>query len=224
MDAENGARKASVQVWDWPLRAFHWLLATDLVALFVTPELGGNWMEWHKRAGYFALGLLSFRIVWGFVGGQHARFAGFLRGPRAILAYVRGGLARTAGHNPLGALSVLAMLAALSFQAITGLFANDDIMLEGPFAAMIGKETSDLVSGWHKFNGNVILALIALHLTSIAFYFAVKKRNLVTPMITGRDHVPGPAPRAAPAWLAPILMTAIAAALYVLLTHAWPPR
>ena len=102
-----------IRVWDLPTRLFHWALATLVCGSFVTIKLGGAWMVWHERIGYAVLSLVTFRLVWGFVGGRYARFASFVRGPSAVLAYLRGQGSHSPGHNPLGALSVLAMLAAV---------------------------------------------------------------------------------------------------------------
>jgi len=215
----SGEQRAQL-VWDWPLRLFHWLLVIAVIVLFVTGKLGGNWMEWHKRAGYFALGLIAFRLLWGFVGGYHARFVNFVRGPAAILAYVRTGVANTAGHNPLGALSVLAMLLVLGLQAVSGLFSNDDIMLEGPYAAMIGKEMSDLLTKLHKLNGDVILVLVGLHVAAVVFWSAIKKRTMIGPMFSGRKVTKEPVPQIKlPAWRAPLAMAAAAATIYLLLVR-----
>jgi len=210
-------------VWDWPLRLFHWLLVLAIAILFVTGKLGGNWMEWHKRTGYVVLGLVFFRLIWGVAGGYYARFANFVRGPRAVLAFVRGRHGESqmrrghAGHNPLGALSVLAMLLAIALQAGTGLFANDDILLEGPYASLVSKELSDWLTGVHKINSNVILGLIALHLIAIAFYFFRRKTNLVMPMLTGRKLMAIDAPQASrPAWLAALAILVSAASVYLM--------
>lgn len=172
-------------VWDLPLRLFHWLLAILVVAAIATATIGGNALEWHMRAGYGILVLLIFRLLWGIWGGHHARFASFVRGPGAVLAYLRGEIAAGAGHNPLGALSVLAMLAVLFAQAVMGLFANDDIFTEGPLYKLVSKETSDWLTGLHKQNLYLIGGLIALHLSAVFYYLLAKRDNLIRPMITG---------------------------------------
>jgi cytochrome b len=134
--------------------------------------------------GLTILGLLVFRIIWGFIGSTYARFTQFVRGPAAIRAYLRGewhGL----GHNPLGALSVLALLGVLMLQAGTGLFANDDIAFEGYLVPLIGSELSSKITGIHKLLETVLLLLVAAHVGAIVFYIRVKKHNLVQPMLTG---------------------------------------
>lgn len=178
-----------VKVWDWPLRAFHWLLVLAVVAATATGELGGSWIDWHGRAGLAILGLLAFRIVWGFVGSTHSRFAQFFPTPARLLAYARG-VWQGAGHNPLGALSVLALLAVLAAQVGTGLFANDDIAFEGPLTALIDKSLSDKLTAWHSRIFYALATLVGLHVASIAFYVRVKRKNLILPMITGHRHVP----------------------------------
>jgi cytochrome b len=201
----------SIRVWDLPVRLFHWLLVLSIIGLFVTQELGGNWMEWHKRLGFFVLGLVLFRLMWGVVGNQHARFLSFVRGPSAVLAYMRNiknpSAKRYLGHNPMGALSVIAFLVVITFQAATGLFADDDIMMSGPYANAVSKEISDLLTKIHKLNSNVIIGLVVLHLAAIGFYFFIKRDNLVKPMITGEksgadgDLQPVLPENARPIWL-----------------------
>jgi cytochrome b len=181
------AEPGSVLVWDWPLRVFHWLLATSITVSFATHYLGIEWFEWHRRAGYVALVLVAFRLVWGLVGPRHSRFSSFLRGPRAVLDYVRGRAPRpAAGHNPVGAISVVAFLVVVGAQAATGLFANDEIANAGPFYGWITQETSNRVTGWHELGSNLLLGLIALHLLAIAWYDIVRRAGLVRTMWTGR--------------------------------------
>ena len=213
-----------VRIWDLPVRLFHLLLVLLVIALFVTGKLGGNWLEWHKRAGFSVLGLVTFRIIWGFAGSHHARFANFVRGPKTMLAYLKS-LANKdaphyAGHNPLGAISVLAMLTLLLVQAILGLFSNDDVMLEGPYAVMVSKALSDQLTGLHKLNGDFILVLIGLHLVAIAFAYFYKKENLIVPMFTGDKKLSATDAISAgqrPAWLAWLIGVCVAIATYLLL-------
>lgn len=171
-------------VWDIPTRLFHWSLAILVVGAFVTAKTGGNAMIWHGRLGLAILGLLAFRIVWGFVGSTYARFVTFVRGPGAIMAYLRGAW-QGQGHNPLGALSVLALLGILGLQAATGLFANDDIAFNGYLAPLVGSDLSGQITGIHRLLENALIVLVVLHISAIVFYARVKKHNLVKPMLTG---------------------------------------
>lgn len=172
------------RVWDLPTRLFHWALVALVAAAFVTESIGGNAMAWHGRVGLAILGLLVFRIVWGFAGSTYARFAQFVRGPAAIRAYLKGEW-QGQGHNPVGAFSVLALLGILVAMAATGLFANDDIAYEGYLYQLVGSELSGRITGIHKFVSNILIALLVLHVGAIAFYARVKKHNLVKPMLTG---------------------------------------
>jgi len=171
-------------VWDLPTRLFHWLLVACVLAAFVTAKIGGATMVWHGRLGLAILGLLVFRLVWGFAGSTYARFARFVRGPAAIRAYLKGEW-HGQGHNPLGALSVLALLGAFLLQAATGLFANDDIAFEGYLQPLVGSELSSRITGIHRLLEKALLLLVALHVGAIVFYARVRKHNLVKPMLTG---------------------------------------
>lgn len=188
-----------VRVWDLPTRLFHWLLAlcvvTSLLTGFFDGILGKSTFTWHQRAGYCAVGLVAFRLVWGFVGGTYARFASFLKGPGAIARYLAswragGNGEPTLGHNPLGGWSVMAMLAALGTQAVTGLFLSlEDYGFQAPLAKYVSGATSDRLNALHGWIAWVVIALVALHLGAILFYAVVKKTNLVTAMVTGFRRV-----------------------------------
>jgi cytochrome b len=213
-----------VRIWDLPTRICHWALAACVGGAFVTQAIGGNAMVWHGRCGLAVLGLLTFRIVWGFAGSTYARFAQFVRGPAAIRAYLRGEW-QGAGHNPLGALSVLALLATLAWLATTGLFANDDIAFNGPLYALADKELSDRLTALHKLAEPALMLLVLLHIAAIAWYVRVRKDNLVKPMITGwKDDAPSTVPAAAGgSLLAFIVALALAAAAVTAASGAMLP-
>lgn len=179
-------------VWDLPVRFFHWALVLLIGFSWLSGEM--DWMEWHLYSGYAVLALILFRIVWGFVGSTHARFSDFLYGPSAIIRYIRTLPSRTAaqfaGHNPLGGISVVLILVCVLVQAGTGMFANDDILTEGPLYKHVTKELSDWLTTIHKYNINVLLALIAVHVGAVLYYLFYKKENLVKPMFTGRKNLP----------------------------------
>ena len=183
--------KQRIRVWDLPTRLFHWLLVALVLAAVITGQLGGALIPWHGRLGLAILGLLGFRLIWGFIGSTHARFYNFFPGPGRLLAYLRGQW-RGVGHNPLGALSVFALLAILGLQAITGLFANDDIAFQGPLTALVDAEFSQWLTRIHRLNFNLLLALVGLHVNAILFYTLVKKDSLIKPMITGLKEVEEP--------------------------------
>lgn len=179
-----------VRVWDPALRAFHWLLAILVTANWLLGQFGPNVMTLHFWLGYAILALLAFRLVWGFIGPRSARFVTFLRGPSAILAYLRGMFRRDPshwpGHNPLGALSVIAMLAVLLAQVGTGLISDPlDYVNVGPLADQVSSATARKAVGWHRLGGNLIFLLVVLHVAIILFYRLWKNEDLVRPMITG---------------------------------------
>ncbi len=152
-------------------------------------------MEWHRYCGYALLGLIVFRLYWGVAGSTSARFQSFVRGPGTILTYLHTlpGRAspKSAGHNPLGALSVLALLALLSTEVVLGLFSVDvDGIESGPLAAWISFDAGRTCATWHHLVFNGLLWLIGLHLAAIVFYAAYKRDNLVAPMIHGRKVLP----------------------------------
>ena len=193
---DSPQRTGTVQVWDLPLRIFHWALVLAIVAAYVTAEFGGSeWAQWHGRIGAVVLALLVFRLVWGFIGTHHARFASFAPTPSRIAAYLRGRWQR-AGHNPLGALSVFALLFVVAAQVTTGLFANDDIAFAGPWSDWVSQSTSDRLTGWHQQIFYVLAGFIGLHLVAILFYLLIRKSNLVSPMITGKQAVVAAPPAA----------------------------
>jgi cytochrome b len=174
------------RIWDLPTRLFHWSLVGAIAFAVVTGKIGGNWIEWHGRSGLFILGLIIFRVIWGFVGSPTARFANFIRGPNAVKAYLMGKW-QGIGHNPLGALAVIALLTLTAIQVFSGLFANDDIAFAGPLAPLVSTELSGQITGAHVWLFNSLLAVIGLHVAAIVFYARVKKNNLVLPMITGNQ-------------------------------------
>ncbi|MBU3029605.1 cytochrome b/b6 domain-containing protein [Paracoccus marinaquae] len=188
MSLQGEARR--VRVWDPALRVFHWLLAALVILNWLLGQFGPDIMTLHFLTGFAILALLVFRVIWGFVGPEPARFASFIRGPRAILDYLRHLGSRQPsnwpGHNPLGALSVVAMLLALFFQVGTGLISDpDDFINVGPLADQVARSTARKAVGWHSLGSNIILLLVLLHIGVILFYRYWKNEDLVRPMITG---------------------------------------
>lgn len=220
--AESG--HSTVYAWDMPTRLFHWLLVGSVATSLAAGEFG--YMDIHVISGHVVLALILFRIGWGVVGGRHARFSDFVRGPVAVVAYARdlvAGKARWhAGHNPMGGWSVMALLAILAVQAGTGLFANDDILTEGPLASTVSKSLSNTLTYVHELSSIGLYTLIALHLAAIAFY-AFKGDDLIRAMIVGAkrgngDNATGTRVRGS--WMLAVLLSAIAAAIaYAIKTY-----
>ncbi len=210
-----------IRVWDVPVRLFHWLL----VAL-----LGFSWwsgeqhlMDWHRLSGYAILAVLLFRFYWGVVGAPTARFGRFVRGPRAVLAYLRASRkttdAVTPGHNPLGGWSVVAMLAIVSTMVVAGLFSVDvDGLESGPLADYVSFDQGRLAAAIHGWIFNVLLALVALHVLAIFFYLVRMRENLIGPMVTGgrRSADEAAAAEATAPWLWKALVGAMVAGLIAL--------
>jgi cytochrome b len=185
-------RIVPIRVWDAPTRLFHWATVILLGSSWLTESRG--WMELHFLSGYSVIALLLFRIAWGFVGSETARFSHFVRGPIAALRHLahlhRREPDTAIGHNAAGGWMVLAMLAMLAVQVATGLCANDDGDTEGPLFKYVSKDRSDWLSHIHAVNFKVIQIAVLLHIVAILIYLGLKRHDLVRPMITGRKHLP----------------------------------
>ena len=181
--------KKTIRVWDLPLRLFHWLLVAGIVGSLISVNIGGNALEYHAYFGYSILTLLIFRLVWGFVGSTHARFASFFPSPAKIMNYLQGNSPRVLGHNPIGALSVFALLFVLCVQVFTGLFVDDEISFQGPFAKYASNSVVSFLSEIHEGNQVVIYTLITIHIAAIWAYKKFKGENLIKPMITGDKEI-----------------------------------
>jgi cytochrome b len=185
-------RIVPIRVWDAPTRLFHWAIVILLGLSWLTESRG--WMELHFLSGYSVIALLLFRVSWGFVGSETARFSHFIRGPIAALRHLahlhRREPDTAIGHNAAGGWMVLAMLAMLAVEVATGLCANDDGDTEGPLFKYVGKDRSDWLSHIHAVNFKVIQVAVLLHIVAILIYLGLKRHDLVRPMITGRKHLP----------------------------------
>ena len=185
--APLAAASAGVRVWDLPTRVFHWALVALVVALWISAISG--WMTVHYVCGVAALVLVSFRIIWGFLGSTTARFTHFAASPRRVVAYLRevrdGVEVRHAGHNPAGGWMVMTFLLLVLAQAGLGLFANDEFDFKGPLAELVSGKRSDLLTRVHVFLFDAILVCIWVHVCAISFYALVKRDNLIGPMLHG---------------------------------------
>lgn len=208
-------------VWDLPVRIFHWLLVAAFLGAFVTNGLGVAYFQWHVLCGYAVIVLVAFRIVWGIVGTRHARFWNFVRGPletlRYALAVVRGHAPAYAGHNPLGALMVVVLLAALGVQAVIGLFGNDEIVNYGPLYGYVSDSFSLRLTALHRHLFYWILGAVGLHVAAVLAHRVFKGELLVKAMITGRkpSHIVGAhdAIRTSRNWLAALVVVLLIGAL-----------
>lgn len=172
-------------IWDLPTRIFHWALVLCLIGLWYTAESDGEYIELHMQLGYVVLGLICFRLIWGVVGTRHARFVSFLPTLTKIKTYVKSS-SNYPGHNPLGALMVIALLVLILLQASTGLFIDDDIFSAGPYNGVLSSSLESLMNTIHHNAFDFILAASAIHILAVMFYWKVKRKNLVRPMFTGK--------------------------------------
>jgi cytochrome b len=205
-----------MKVWDLPVRLFHWAIVVLIFLAWATEEW--DRMDWHVWIGYTILTLLLFRLAWGFVGSDTARFLWFLRSPVAAWRHLshlrRREPDHEIGHNAAGGWMVLVMLGLLGVQAGTGLFSNDDANTEGPLLHLVGKQQSDWLSHIHSLNFNLIEGVIVLHVLAIILYGVLKRQNLVRPLVTGIKLMPADmrAPRVvSPIWALALLAVAAGA-------------
>ena len=214
-----------LRVWDWPTRIFHWLLAASVIALIVTAQIGGNAMEWHLRLGHVVLALLVFRVLWGLKGGYWSRFSTFIPSPSRLLRYLQGQgtAADHAGHNPLGALSVLAMLLILATQVGTGLVSDDEIAFAGPLVRHVSGETIAWTTVWHKSWGQwLVYGILGLHIAAIVYYRIGKRQNLVPAMLHGdKLNQPSDLPASRDGFLTLLPALCFAAASAVIAYWVW---
>ena len=172
--AETGTRK--ILVWDLPVRVFHWLLVLSFAGAYLTAE-SERWRLVHVTLGYTMAGLVVFRILWGFVGTRHARFSSFVRGPQAVKRYLGALLSRKpehhAGHNPAGAVAIVALLLLALGVAASGWATYNDI-------------AGEWLEEVHEAAANVMLAIVGVHIAAVILSSLLHRENLVRAMISGR--------------------------------------
>ncbi|MBP7337771.1 cytochrome b/b6 domain-containing protein [Niveispirillum sp.] len=214
-----------ILVWDLPTRLFHWLLVLCIAGAWITGE--NEAYDWHMRFGYAILGLVLFRILWGLVGSDTARFAQFVRGPAAIRQHIAelrqpGRMHPHMGHNALGALAVLGLLLVVAVQAGSGLFTSDGVLTDGPLVERVSGSTASLMRSIHLNNFNILLAMAGLHVVAILAYALFKRLDLVRPMVTGRAAVPGnmPGPRIVSLVRALVVAALSATTIWALVSYA----
>lgn len=209
-----------VLVWDAPIRLFHWLVAALVAAAYGTWRL--NWMNWHGWIGEALLALLLFRFLWGFFGGETARFSRFLASPRTVGQYLsrwlRPGPDRQIGHNPAGGWVVALLLALLVAETLTGLYVANDIADEGPLTEIISARVANAISAAHAILWDILLVLIVIYVLAIVAYAVAKGQNLLIPMITGTKVLPTsvPAPQTKSLGRAALLLAVSAAVAAIL--------
>lgn len=225
----------SVRIWDLPTRVFHVALILCVMGLIITGNIGGDVMRLHFLLGYATLSLVLFRLVWGFVGGHWSRFATFIPSPHELRAYLvslrqpQG--PHSAGHNPLGALSVLSMLLLLLMQVFSGFLSDDEISNSGPWTAWAPSAWIESATAYHTEVGKALLiVLVLLHVAAVLFHKYFKRDDLITPMLSG-DKVLSPAqasqtPHSADTWVtrtkALLVLAVCVYTVYRLVALRWP--
>lgn len=195
----------SILIWDLPTRIFHWSLAILVVFQFTTGWLGEEWLALHALFGYATLALILFRVLWGFFGGYWSRFSNFIPSPVTLYLFIKHSHKSSdatqpehfdqkptpiPGHNPLGALSVLVMLALLLAQIISGLMSNDEISFEGPFAGKVSNATVEWMTHYHSEIGFYLIPLfVCIHILAVLYYKFKKNQDLISSMVHGFKQV-----------------------------------
>ena len=213
-------------IWDLPTRLFHWLLVASIFAQYATAEWLDDAVQWHFYIGYFTIFLIVFRVLWGFVGTEHAKFSNFVKGPKAVVTYISTLFDKhstsSVGHNPLGGWFVVVMRILVGVQGISGLFMTDDIFLDGPYRSMADESTIELMSSLHHLAFDALLYVIGLHILAIVFYAIYKKQKLVPAMVHGKKETSSPSIGHSRIRLA-ILVAIVAAALVYVAIEVYPP-
>jgi cytochrome b len=214
--------RLSIRVWDLPIRLFHWTIVVLLIICWISER--EYWMQVHFVAGYALLSLLLFRLAWGFVGSDTARFDRFLASPARVLAHLARYRRREPdtelGHNAAGGWMVLVLLGLLAVESLSGLFARDDEISEGPLAHLLPGNGTDASLSVHATCWDLILAAVALHVLAILGYWLLKDQNLLRPMITGKKRLPAATrqPRMADPLLAFVILAGAVALVTVVVT------
>lgn len=185
------SKMIETEVWDLSIRVFHWVLVIAIGFSWLSAELGGNMMVWHTRSGYLVAGMVVFRLFWGFGGTWSARFGSFLRGPKAVINYLRGqGEEHFLTHNPAGGWSAAVLLALVTVQVGTGLFSNDDIFITGPLADLVSYDAQLQLTDIHKLNFNLLLTVITIHILAVFYHQRIKGDRIIQAMIHGKKLIP----------------------------------
>jgi cytochrome b len=188
----NKQNLKAIKVWDFPTRLSHWSMALLFTILIITGEVGNQWIKWHMLSGYLLSGVIIFRVFWGIWGSYHAQFKNFVRSPKTTIQYctslIKGKPEHALGHNPVGALMVVALLLVLAVQSFTGLLTTDDILWNGPLYSWVPSEFAELSSGFHRITEAVLKAMVLIHILAVLFHKYVLKEALVGAMLHGRKY------------------------------------
>ena len=213
-------------VWDFPTRLFHWLLALSFCGSWFTAEAGIEWFDYHFYFGYLTLGLILFRLCWGFLGSPYARFRQFLVGPvefvRALSALPQRKASHEPGHSATGGWAAMVLLCLCLIQAGSGLFITDDIFYYGPYNSVVSSDTAGTLAYIHHTNFTILQVFIALHILTILWYQWGKKENLLLPMISGNKALTSPPESVVTQWGRAIVLAAISTVAITLMVELAP--
>ena len=193
--APEGHAFETARVWDIPTRVFHWaLVATVTAGWLIGENMTFTNIEWHFYLGYATGGLVVFRLFWGLVGPKPAKLSALVPSPKSAINYLKNITKRTPsgvhGHNPLGALSILALLGSLAVMVTTGLFSeSEDLFAKAPLAHLVDKSMIQTANAVHEIFAKVLLALVGLHVAALLYYLLWKRENLIRAMVTGMKLV-----------------------------------
>ncbi|MBK8451995.1 MAG: cytochrome b/b6 domain-containing protein [Thiofilum sp.] len=209
-----------VKIWDLPIRIFHWLLVAAIGFLWWSGENGGFAMDWHMIVGVGVLALVLFRLVWGVVGSDTARFSQFLKSPKSAIHHLlelpQRKTAYHAGHNALGGWVVVVILSLLLVQSITGLFATDDILVDGPLRSWVSSSNAETLTSIHHLIFNLLLLVAVVHVLAVLFYRFYKQTNLIKAMVLGSADWPADQSKPALVFKSTALGLGLMLACYVL--------
>lgn len=205
-------------IWDLPTRLFHWLLVAGIAAQWLTAEYLDDAINWHFTIGYCLLGLITFRLVWGFVGSRYARFSSYPFHPVKTFQYSKQMLNKDSdahtGHNPMGSWVIIVMLLLIALQAISGLFVTDDIFSDGPYRSLVSPQVQETMAFIHFNFFDVLLWIIGLHIAAALFYQFYKRQAIITAMFSGKKESSDIGITSQRLWLALIVAVTVAALTY----------
>jgi cytochrome b len=168
----------SVKVWDWPVRVFHWTLAASVIGAYVTGE-SEDFERLHHTLGWVAAGLIAFRVVWGLVGTRYARFSEFVRGPAQVWSYIKSLRSSEpqhfVGHNPVGAVAVILLMALVALSVYTGWLA-------------LAEDAAEWLEDAHEIASNTLIILVVVHVLGVLWSSRTHGENLLKAMLTGRKQ------------------------------------
>lgn len=217
----------STLIWDLPVRICHWLMVLLVISQWVTAEILDDAIQWHAWFGYGLLGIVLFRLIWGFIGTRYARYGSFIVSPRKTFVYLRQTISGTAptytGHNPLGGWMALFLLLLLAAQAITGLFMTDDIFFFAPYYSAVSSTVQEWMNTLHHQLFTVLQFAIGAHIAAALVYVFINKQPLIQAMITGKKKVAENEEIAGSKWPLAFVIALIVGVLLYLVITVWAP-